>query len=385
MVVAITEADLEVCLGNVKGNLHPADDQQARHSHKHTNYDHHGISNVIDRATWISLDQQTKNNIRDYVDAKNPPNSVDKHLWAELSPDDKAHVIEKKSTQKSTLERPEEICDNTWSKLNINTKIAIIDKLHNLRPPGFDSTLWMSLSDLTKKSITDDLYGHTVKSQSEKTLKLQSHFFGCITSKIDTYLYNHLSTTHRWWLLRVTSRSRVLTFFFSGIHVIEDPDSGIGAMVLVCALILTIPFSTFSYLNAEWLSSLETAVNSCSNQRSYSGESYGQIHDRMISSLSACMYFSLMGLIISSVYYVFKPLPGKEIDHWCRLQGRVLMLSLFMVTAAAISSLMSLGLYLLEYSSLQPIDICSFHANPSFETGIIGIVLSFVIAVACMW
>ena len=94
---------------------------------------------------------------------------------------------------------------------------------------------------------------------------------------------------------------------------------------------------------------------------------------------------SLMGLIISSVYYVFKPLPGKKIDHWCRLQGRALILSLFLVTAAAISSLMALGLYLLEYSSLESIDICFFHANPSYETGITGIVLSFILALACMW
>ena len=294
-------------------------------------------------------------------------------------------LLPQKNILKLEIERPEEVCFNTWSKLNMNTQSAIIDKLHNIRPSGFDSTLWDSLNDLTKKSITDDLHGYKTKNESEKDLKFQNQLFGSFNRIIDDFLHKGLSPRSRWWILRVTSRSRVLTFFFSGVHVIEDPDSGIGAMVLVCALILTIPFSTFSYINAGWLLSLQTAVESCSNKKSYSGESYGQIHDRMISSLSACMYFSLMGLIISSVYYVFKPLPGKEIDHWCRLQGRALILSLFLVTAAAISSLLSLGLYLLEYSSLESIDICFFHANPSYETGITGIVLSFLLALACMW
>ena len=33
-------------------------------------------------------------------------------------------------------------------------------------------------------------------------------------------------------------------------------------------------------------------MESCPNYKSYSGESYGQLHNRIISSLSACMYFS---------------------------------------------------------------------------------------------
>ena len=385
MAGKVMDTNGEACFYDVNGVSYNSDDQLRKILHKHGDYDISGLSKVIDRATWIGLDDSTKRNIRDYVAAKNRPSNIDKNLWAALSSYDKAHIIEQKNILKLKIERPEEVCFNTWSKLNMNTQSAIIDKLHNIRPSGFDSTLWDSLNDLTKKSITDDLHGYKTKNESEKDLKFQNQLFGSFHRIIDDFLHKGLSPRSRWWILRVTSRPRVLTFFFSGVHVIEDPDSGIGAMVLVCALILTIPFSTFSYINAGWLLSLQTAVESCSNKKSYSGESYGQIHDRMISSLSACMYFSLMGLIISSVYYVFKPLPGKEIDHWCRLQGRALILSLFLVTAAAISSLLSLGLYLLEYSSLESIDICFFHANPSYETGITGIVLSFLLALACMW
>ena len=385
----IIDVDKEFCCidddSHPSGNPQHLNSQGVKIPHQHTDYDTYGISDVIDRATWVMLDEQTRNNIRVYATAKNRPSSIDKNLWDELSSNDRAHVIEKKNIMKSEIERPEEICASTWSKLNINTKSAIVDKLHNLRPPGFDSTLWKSLSDLTRKSITDDLYGHDANIDSEKNPKLSHQIFRFINKRIDNCFRQDLSSTYRWWLLRLTTHSRVVTFFFSGVHVIEDPDAGIGAMVLVCALILTIPFGTFSYVNPQFLSNLSTALLACPDEKSYSGESYGQIHDRMTASLSACMYFSLMGLIISSVYYVFKPLPGKGIDRWCRLQGRILMLSLFIVTAAAISSLMSLGLYLLEYSSQESIDICTFHANPSYETGIAGIVLSFVIALACMW
>ena len=244
------DTNAEACIYDVNGVSYNSDDQRRKILHKHGDYDISGLSDVIDRATWIVLDESTKRNIRDSVTAKNRPSNIDENLWSALSSYDKAHRIERKNIQKSEIERPEQVCANILSKLNINIQSAIVDKLHNIRPSGFDSTLWESLNDLTKKSITDDLHGHKTKNEIEKGLKFKGQLFGSFNRIIDDYLYNRLSPKSRWWILRLISRPRVLTFFFGGFHVIEDPDSGIGAMVLVCALILTIPFSTFSYINA---------------------------------------------------------------------------------------------------------------------------------------
>lgn len=360
-------------------------DFKSQRSHRLSDYDEIGISDVIDKAIWVQLGERTKNNIRNFVAAKNRPNTIDSELWAELDSEDKAIIIQKNYGRTAELERPEEINSDTWDRLNNNTRKAIIGRLYILRPPGFDAVLWENISDLAKKCITDDLCETKHLDVSEKLDMFKRQSLGFINGKIDNFINNETSSAARWWLLRMTVNSRVLTFFFSEVHVIEDPDAGIGAMVLVCALILTIPFSAFSFINDSFLSALKSAIEACPNQKSHSGESFDFIHHRMNISLTACMYFSMMGLIISSVYYVFKPLPGKEIDRWCRCQGRVLIMSLFCVTGAAIAALMTLGLYLIEYSLVRLDESCTYSVDALYFPGIAGLAVSFFIALACMW
>ena len=201
MAGKVMDTNGEACFYDVNGVSYNSDDQLRKILHKHGDYDISGLSKVIDRATWIGLDDSTKRNIRDYVAAKNRPSNIDKNLWAALSSYDKAHIIEQKNILKLEIERPEEVCFNTWSKLNMNTQSAIIDKLHNIRPSGFDSTLWDSLNDLTKKSITDDLHGYKTKNESEKDLKFQNQLFGSFNRIIDDFLHKGLSPRSRWWIL----------------------------------------------------------------------------------------------------------------------------------------------------------------------------------------
>ena len=372
-------------LTTISQRANSVEDEKSQKSHKFSDFNEVGISDVIDKAIWLQLGERTKNNIRKFVEAKNRPCTIDSDLWAELDSEDKAIIIQKNNGQKNELERPEEINGSTWERLNDTTRKAIVDRLYILRPPGFDSTLWDGMSDMTKKCIADDLFDTLEVAESKKKEIYRRQSLGFINGRIDNYVNNEASSTARWWLLRMTVRSRVVTFFFSGVHVIEDPDAGIGAMVLVCALILTIPFGVLSFINDTYLTNLKAAIEGCSHMTSQSGESFHLVRNRINISLSACMYFSMMGLIISSVYYVFKPLPGKEIDRWCRLQGRILIMSLFLVTGAATSALMTLGLYLLEYSLTLFSDTCTYSVGPLYYPGIAGLASSFALAVACMW
>ena len=386
----VGEADLE---GRLLSNFNNKPQESSCDIEKmETDYEKYGISDVIDLAIWEALDGPTQGNIRAYVLHKARPEGIDSDLWAELSPEDKSKILRCKII-KMEIEQPDEIDPATWVKLNISTQSAIISKMFNMRPPGFDVNLWDGLNDLTKRHITDDLRNHKCNTKSMREVEYKTacrflpwHLYEFITREVTKrWKAAEKKNSYRWWMQRLTLNSRVLTFFFSGVHVIEDPDSGIGAMVLVCALILTIPFGVFSFINDSWFTSLRNALSNCSSGLSYSHQTYGVIHSSITKSLSACVYFSMMGLIISSVYYVFKPLPGKEMDRWCRSQGRVLIACLFSCTACSVAGLMALGLYLLEYSAIQFADVCTYDVNKLYVPGIIGLVVSFGVSIMCMW
>jgi hypothetical protein len=66
----------------------------------------------------------------------------------------------------------------------------------------------------------------------------------------------------------------------------------------------------------------------CPDAQTITGWTYPQMYLRTMQSFSVCMYCSMMGIIVTSVYYIFKPLPGKDMRKWCRSQGRLLLVSI---------------------------------------------------------
>lgn len=358
-----------------------------------TSYDTDGCSDVIDREIWKHIRAETQTNIQGIIKSKLRPNGVDDDLWAELSVEDRNDIICNIGKIGAEPENPDEIDITTWNKLSPGTKTSIIDKMYMLRPKGFDSTLWDSLNDVTKHHITKDIDAYSKRSRAEKQLEYKLNSRGCISWELHRWMTREAHKRGpipqkyyaRFWVQRFTVNSRVLNFFFSDAHVIEDPDAGIGAMVLVCALILTIPFGSFSFLNDSYFSGLKGAIDACDGMVSASNESFSTVHNRMTKSMTACLFFSMMGLIISSVYFVFKPLPGKEMDRWCRSQGRVLIGSLFLVTSLAIAGLMALGVYALKYVAVQNVNVCHDDVSSLFVPGVTGIVVSFFVALCCMW
>lgn len=360
-----------------------------------TSFEMDGCSDVIDREIWKHISEQTQANIVEIMKKKIRPDGIGIELWAELSSVDKDDIIQNAGKIGAELDQPDEIDIATWKKLTPSTRNAIMEKMYTLRPKGFDPSLWDSLNDVTKQHITNDIRLYARRSLAERKAEylLNSNSRGWIPWKVYRWMtrepYSRQKLPQksfiRWWIQRLTINSRVLTFFFSDAHVIEDPDSGIGAMVLVCALILTIPYSSFSFLNGQYFLNLQTNIDACSGMVSFSNETYRAVHRRMTTSLSICMFFSMMGLIISSIYFVFKPLPGKEMARWCRSQGRWLIASLFLVTSLSIAGLMALGVYFLKYVTVLDHDVCVDNSKSIFVPGITGLVLAFMVALACMW
>jgi hypothetical protein len=188
-----------------------------------------------------------------------------------------------------------------------------------------------------------------------------------------------------WWRKRLTVNSRVWSFFFGKSHMMEDPDAAISAMTLVCALTLTIPFSIMSYVDSTFFTELKSALSNCSTTGGSTKDSYDTVFHSMQQALWACIMCSIMGLTLSSVYYVFQPLPGKDLDGWCRNQGRVLFSSLIIVTMCAIVALLVLSSYLFTYYTVPTEDVCTYTAEYLFNPGTICLILTFVIALWCMW
>jgi hypothetical protein len=192
----------------------------------------------------------------------------------------------------------------------------------------------------------------------------------------------------RWWLQRLTVNSRVVKFFsVLGDHIIEEPDAAISAMALICALVLTIPFSVFTVINDGFLTALRTAIEACPNGVNYYNQSYRTVYIRLVGSPGLTMYASIMGLIISSIYFIFKPSKGKDLDRWCRRQGRLLMTIQFIVCIVAVLALCSTAAQLFSSFNIELANICTADGSSDWIwiPGAAGVAISFILAVIGMW
>lgn len=212
---------------------------------------------------------------------------------------------------KKIVDRPDEIAPNIWHHLEIETQNEIYDKLDLIRPKGFDEELWERLDgnchETINKAMKESQFGFGLSSGNSLAVNTKETIF-----------------TRNYWIKRLR-KSRIVAFFISENHIVDDPDAGIGALSLVCALILTIPYGIFQFLTSDFFDALYIQMLTCKDGRSINGRNYQEVFDRMISSLAATIFGSMMGLILSSFYYIFQPLAGKDIEKWCRSQGRYLI------------------------------------------------------------
>jgi hypothetical protein len=188
------------------------------------------ISEVIDLEVWNSLDGETRNKVEANALSNLRPQGIEKYYWDILEGSVKANIID-------SLKR------NNVIDVKLGSPEKIVGQSYATRPRGFDPELGESM-----KSIR-----HVQKSP----VCLPAWFVEEVVPTNNRSKRWYL----KWWLQRITYKSRVVNFFIPGNHhVIEEPDGGMSAMALVCALILTIPFGVFSHLNDEFFSSVREAI-----------------------------------------------------------------------------------------------------------------------------
>ena len=97
-------------------------------------------------------------------------------------------------------------------------------------------------------------------------------------------------------------------------------------MVLVCALILTIPFGFFGYFDEEFFDDMRTAIDTC--RANYSEEEFFLTYDYeskdIMNNIVTCIMSSLLTLIMAVLYYLFKPDPF-EMEVFMRRNGNILL------------------------------------------------------------
>jgi hypothetical protein len=290
-----------------------------------------GLSEVIDRELWSLLDETTKDNLKATALSNLRPQGIEKDFWDMLDESVKANIIDSLRENKIKMfdaksERPEEVDPRIWEDICQSTQKKIVNQLYAIRPLGFDPELWENMNERNRQSIAHD---QKVSNDIKQQFHLEEAWLPAwfIKEVVPTGKRSKRSYL-LWWLQRITYKSRVVNFFLIGNHyIIEEPDSGMSAMALVCALILTIPFGVFSFLTDAFFTSIREALEACPNQQTITGWNYSLFYTHVMQSFSVCLYCSMMGIIVTSVYYIFKPLPGKDMRKWCRSQGRLLLVS----------------------------------------------------------
>ena len=97
-------------------------------------------------------------------------------------------------------------------------------------------------------------------------------------------------------------------------------------MVLVCALVLTVPFGFFQYFNEGFFEFLKIDIDAC--RANYSEKDFNVDYDLetagILNNVITCIMSSLCALIMAVLYYLFKPDPF-EMEVFMRRNGNFLL------------------------------------------------------------
>lgn len=144
----------------------------------------------------------------------------------------------------------------------------------------------------------------------------------------------------------------------------DDFDSGVNAMALLCALVLSVPYQiagSLDYSNLDWM---KGQIDVCTNEWTY-----GFVYTGYRSSFVITVYFSIGGMIMATFYFLFKRNDDFDYKIW-RNKARILVILLFFSTALAIIGLILLTNLYFDYFLLSSTEnICSNGTMPYFMTG----------------
>jgi len=310
-----------------------------------------------------------------------PEGFNDPDLWSKIGNDDKKDFLlaenklrneekEFKLTGKGETAAPDNISDELWSEvLKIKTERkdqAWIKRFTNFankiqRPQGFnDPDLWSSMCKDDKNLFLEA--EHQIRYVNERCIQ---GFPGLADSHVGRFFLDFDADDFNF-------------------------DSGVSAFALLNALVLTIPYGVIMNLNGEFYDKLYASWLTCEvdkpNMAKQSGGE-GTFHDYLISNLSVANYGSISGLIMATLYYVFKPTDSTALSRWSKKKIRILVMAIFISTVAAIFGIMLAWAALITVFSRRTDEYCEL--NPSGESvwksGTVSIVMSLLLGFVLMW
>jgi len=173
--------------------------------------------------------------------------------------------------------------------------------------------------------------------------------------------------------------------FFSNFSDDVDYDSPVNALALICALLLTVPFGLITVLNGSFYQNLEAVMKTCPNQVTKSGDSYNDYYARSIQNIGNIVYACLCGLILSSMYYIFKPQPSTEQNDNGRIKLKCLIFGLASCTVAAIVGVMDITSYMVQMFMIQNNAICNYDSSYVWVTGMLFVIGSCLVGVIALF
>lgn len=173
-----------------------------------------------------------------------------------------------------------------------------------------------------------------------------------------------------------THGGRVRHFFRKDVYFFSKPEDAFSSMAVVCALLFTIPFGIMGNFSVYFFDSLRV-LDSCESDSYIAGSSitHAYVASQITSNFCCAIYSSMIGIVFSTIFFLFKPGSKVEVDSWMEFSGKLLLVSHFTVTATAVISIMNLAVDLLQFYSL-PYDLCDYDLSIFYIPGVVILVVS---------
>jgi hypothetical protein len=163
-------------------------------------------------------------------------------------------------------------------------------------------------------------------------------------------------------------------------------DSKVSSMAVTSALVLTIPFGLFQALGNNFWSELRRAIDNCGHSNDIA--SIDNIKKNLLNNLNGALAASIIGILLSTFYYLLKPSSARSMTLLMKKKIRILVLVLFLTNFSAMVCAINLAygfnqFYLVEYDT----DLCKngFNDNGRGVTMIIFTGVGFLVCIAFMW
>lgn len=252
-------------------------------------------------------------------------------------------------------ERPEEQINlDAWnylsSDIGLQQKVAQKALEASSPPKGFDAEVWKLLSWADKKAIL-----------SLQPKKISPTIFG----------YD-------------IKDSNVLLFFADVTGDNFNFDAGVNSMALICALILTIPFGLMGTLDQDHWSAVSDQIADCPGG-SLRGYSFEDFFYETMNNIVCVIYSAMSGLVLSTLYYVFKPKDDMNMPKWKIIKQRLLIFLLFVSTITSVVGLLNATTDFLTLFTVAEVAFCKPPLSRVWPFGVGFVTFAFVLGMILMW